>query len=113
MLDFYDLQKSNEISPSSDFRGDLVGIDSRVEKVESLLCIGVSDFRIVEIWGMGVIGKTIIAGVVFNQISCHFEGCCFIANVREESKKCGGLVRLQDEILSQILEENLNLGTPN
>ncbi|KAL5843294.1 hypothetical protein ACOSQ4_009252 [Xanthoceras sorbifolium] len=107
------LKKLNDISPSSD-SGGLVGIHSRVEDVKSLLCIGMLNFRVVGIWGMGGMGKTTIAAAVFDQISSQFEGCCFLANVREESEKCGGLVRLQREILCKILEEEiLNLGTPN
>ncbi|KAK2638930.1 hypothetical protein Ddye_026725 [Dipteronia dyeriana] len=65
------------------------------------------DFRVVRIWGMGGIGKTTIAETFFDQISIKFEGCCFCRNVREESKKCGGLVRLQKEIISEILEEEI------
>ncbi|XP_031253824.1 TMV resistance protein N-like [Pistacia vera] len=104
------LKKLNYISPSSHWK-DLVGIDSRIEEVVSLLCIGSLDFRVVGIWGMGGIGKTTIAEAVFREISSHFEGCSFIANVREESEKCGGLVRLREQILSSILEEeNLQMG---
>ncbi|KAK2636986.1 hypothetical protein Ddye_031778 [Dipteronia dyeriana] len=108
------LKKLNDMFASTDFRG-LVAIDSRIEKVKSLLCMETFDFRVVGIWGMGGIGKTTIAGAVFNQISSQFDGnCrCFVANVREESENCGGLVHLRDKVLSQILGENINLGTPN
>ncbi|KAL5778663.1 hypothetical protein ACOSQ2_009400 [Xanthoceras sorbifolium] len=107
------LKKLNDMFASTDFRG-LVGVDSRIEKVKSLLGMETLDFRVVGIWGMGGIGKTTIAGAVFNQISCQFDGCCcFVANVREESENCGGVVYLRDKVLSKILGENLNLGTPN
>ncbi|XP_052197914.1 disease resistance protein RPV1-like isoform X2 [Diospyros lotus] len=105
--------KLKDISPSSNPKG-LIGIDSRIERVKSLLCIGKSDYEVVGIWGMGGIGKTTIAEAVFNQISGQFEGNCFIANVREESKRCGGLVHLRKKVLSQILEEEyVDFGTPN
>ncbi|KAK0590370.1 hypothetical protein LWI29_026057 [Acer saccharum] len=52
-------KKLNNISVSSDFPG-LIGIDKHVEQVISLLCLGVSDFGIVGIWGMGGIGKQLL-----------------------------------------------------
>ncbi|XP_044510112.1 disease resistance protein RPV1-like [Mangifera indica] len=108
------LEKLNGISPLTDCEG-LVGLESRIEQVKSLLCTGLSDSRVVVgIWGMGGIGKTTIAEAIFNQISCQFEGRCFIQNVREESEKCGGLARLREQVISQVLQErNLSIGIPN
>ncbi|KAL5845707.1 hypothetical protein ACOSQ3_009231 [Xanthoceras sorbifolium] len=104
-------QKLNDISSPSESEG-LVGINSRIEKVKSLLCIKMSDFRIVGIWGMGGIGKTTITESVLYQSSSEFEGQYFIANVREESGKPNGLVHLREKVLSKILEEEyVDLGT--
>ncbi|KAH9783051.1 Disease resistance-like protein DSC1 [Citrus sinensis] len=63
------------------------------------------------IWGMGGIGKTTIASAVFHQISRHFQGKCFMANVREESNKMGA-IHIRDEVISQVLgDKNLKIGT--
>ncbi|XP_040364168.1 disease resistance protein RPV1-like [Rosa chinensis] len=80
-----------------------VGLDSRVEYILEMLDVGGSDVRMVGIWGIGGIGKTTIAKAAYNTIAHKFDGSCFLANVREGSKQHGGLVNLQNILLSSIV----------
>ncbi|XP_068323216.1 TMV resistance protein N-like [Pyrus communis] len=88
----------------------MVGIESRIEEVESLLSI--NDWQgvcTVGIWGMGGIGKTTLAKAVFKRLSSNFEASCLLNNVREKSEQKDGVDQLQKTLLREILrEENLS-----
>ncbi|XP_039156710.1 disease resistance protein RPV1 isoform X1 [Eucalyptus grandis] len=85
-----------------------VGVGCRVEKVMSLLSMGSDDVQMIGIWGTRGLGKTTIAKDVYNSIASQFDGCSFLANVRETSNRPDGLVHLQKALLSETLwKENL------
>nr|AFP55568.1 TIR-NBS-LRR [Rosa rugosa] len=82
----------------------LFGMDTKWEEIDVLLDKKANDVRFIGIWGMGGMGKTTLARLVYQKISHQFEVCIFLANVREVSAT-HGLVCLQNQILSQILKE--------
>ncbi|PRQ44955.1 putative TIR domain, winged helix-turn-helix DNA-binding domain-containing protein [Rosa chinensis] len=103
------LEKLNRES-SSCLEGK-VGIKKKIQQVESLLCLHSLDVQTLGIWGMGGIGKTTIAEVVFGRLSSQFEACCFSANVSELEAK-HGLNDLRNQILCELLQkENLRVAT--
>jgi dephospho-CoA kinase len=83
-----------------------IGIYSHVVKMKALLNLDQeSGVRIVVIYGIGGIGKTTIANVVYNEICVVFQRSSFISNLKEKSEK-RGLAHLQEQLLNDILKTN-------
>ncbi|XP_015573761.2 disease resistance protein RPV1 [Ricinus communis] len=84
----------------------LVGTESRMARITRWLRDGSDDVEIATIYGIGGIGKTTIAKIVYNQNFRSFDGRSFLANVKEISEQPNGLARLQRQLLSDLLKKN-------
>ncbi|CAH1444350.1 unnamed protein product [Lactuca virosa] len=100
---------------SIDFNADekLIGMETRVKDAVSSLEIGTDDVRVIGIKGMGGVGKTTLARVVFDQISFRFEAKSFVENVRENSNtSLSGLKSLQNQVLKDALfDQSINVSS--
>ena len=83
---------------------DLVGIHSRLEELESYLALDSKDVIFIGIWGMGGMGKTTLARVVYHTVSKEFEARGFIEDVRKNFENYG-CVQLQQKIIDGILKD--------
>ncbi|XP_055818720.1 TMV resistance protein N-like isoform X2 [Solanum dulcamara] len=97
---------SSKCKTSVSYSHKVVGIDTQLEKVESLLEMGIDDVRIVWIWGMGGIGKTTIANAIYNKLSSSkFKDACLLEDIKEKKHK---MYSLQNILLSKLLGEKEN-----
>ncbi|KAH0976751.1 hypothetical protein GBA52_026470 [Prunus armeniaca] len=96
-------KKVNPTLTLLDSQERLVGIDFALDQLRLQLDLEANEVRFIGIWGMGGIGKTTLANLVFQKISHHFELKCFLSNVRKRE-----VSDLHRQLLSQILDQSIN-----
>ncbi|XP_039174161.1 disease resistance protein RUN1-like [Eucalyptus grandis] len=81
----------------------LVGIGDHVNRIMKWVDTPTTDARMIGIYGMGGIGKTTLAKVIYNQLSNDFVHRSFLADIRETARH-NNIAYLQKQLIKDILQ---------
>nr|WIL59982.1 nodulation protein [Melilotus officinalis] len=104
---FHDAQLLKEI-----IKHVLMSLSKHPVNSKGLVGIDYKKVRVIGIWGMGGIGKTIIAEEIFSQNRSEYDGGCFLAKVAEELTR-HGMKPLKENLFSTLLAKDVKIDTPN
>ncbi|CAL1409814.1 unnamed protein product [Linum trigynum] len=87
---------------------NLIGMDARVSEVEQLLAINMNDIRIIELWGMGGVGKTTLARACYQRLISLTKGMeyHFVRDINQRCEKENGMEGIVTKLYSTLLSES-------
>ena len=86
---------------------NLVGMESSVKEMMDLVNKRLKDVLFIGFWGVGGVGKTTLAEIIYCRISQDFDDKSFI--YFKHDTETGNLVSYQEEVLKHIFKRELNI----